>query len=256
MHSYNVFTCNTHRRWTLPRGKRAGRRKQRPIKPIITGVSTTHYPTTSRTIHPNNLITIKPNDVNKNRNTQIKSTDMCVGYVNAQSCRNKTDELKALIEDNDIDIMFVVETWLKPGRDNALINDMTPHGYRTETFPRPKRDGGGMAMIYKECLKGHISSVKTNNNKTSSFELLEVFLIFGDKSFQINCIYRPPYSKKNKSTIASFIEEFELTFTEHFISKSEPLFIGDFNLHYDVKESSGMEKNNAINGPVLHAPNR
>ena len=46
-------------------------------------------------------------------------------------------------------------------------------------------------------------------------------------------IYRPPPSKRNKSTVGLFLGEFQ-NFLEHHVAKSQnTLILGDFNFHYE-----------------------
>ena len=185
-------------------------------------------------------VKIEDNSSQTNQHIFVNAPNLRLGYVNAQSCRTKTEEIKDLIEEKDIDIMFVVETWLKPGRDNSFITDMAPPGYVINSLPRLNRGGGGMAILYKEHLQQYIS-IKSSSNKMT-YEVMEVLFKYGDTSMQINCIYRTPYSKNNKNSISHFLEEFEVLMTENFIDKIHPIFIGDFNLYFDVKETYGMKR--------------
>ena len=47
-------------------------------------------------------------------------------YLNAQSCVNKALELAETIVDEDFDIVFLSETWLKTVGDEAKIAELTP----------------------------------------------------------------------------------------------------------------------------------
>jgi hypothetical protein len=53
------------------------------------------------------------------------------------------------------------------------------------------------------------------------------------------CIYRPPYSKKNRTTNKQFLEELP-TVLSHFQHK-ETVFCGDLNLHFDSKDDSSAK---------------
>ena len=223
---------NRYKHWTLPRGKRAGRKKQRAIKQLVTNPAerrnknkalhgNRHVVNTSKNNTVIKTVTTKDSSSQTNQHIFVNANNLRLGYINAQSCRTKTEEIKDLIEEKDIDIMFVVETWLKPGRDNSFITEMTPPGYVINSVPRINRGGGGMAVLYKEHLQKYIS-IKSSSNKLT-YEVLEVLFKYGDTSMQINCIYRTPYSKKNKYSIAHFLEEFEVLMTENFIDKAQPI---------------------------------
>ena len=61
-------------------------------------------------------------------------------YVNTQSCRNKTLAIFDHILENDLDIMALCETWLKPSTDANMINDLTPVGYAIKHTGTRTRD--------------------------------------------------------------------------------------------------------------------
>ena len=236
-------TNQTTRSQQLPRGKRAGRRKQRQIKTIVTQVSTRskNKHDVANGVNKNNLISIETTDTecklsNQQSKAHNKKSTTRIGHINAQSCRNKTDLLKDLILEENVDIMFITETWLSPDGDHAIISDLVPHDFTIKSFPRVHRRGGGIAVIYRKSLEPSIS-IKTNNNKHTSFENLEIIFSSESSSFQINCIYRPPYSKKNKITFTTFLHEFGILLTESSISDPHPIFIGDFHIQYDSKSN-------------------
>ena len=58
------------------------------------------------------------------------------------------------IGENDVDIMIIVESWLKES-DDVVIGECTPPGYTFLNMPRDSENrGGGIAMLYKTPLKG------------------------------------------------------------------------------------------------------
>ncbi|GFR98747.1 reverse transcriptase-like protein [Elysia marginata] len=81
-----------------------------------------------------------------------------VGYLNAQSCQNKTDEIRELITEHKLDMFFITETWLTQD-SNAVIANLTPPAFVIKSFPRLHRLGGGIAVIYRSNLELKISSV-------------------------------------------------------------------------------------------------
>lgn len=52
------------------------------------------------------------------------------------------------MEDEQIDILFVTDTWLRSQEDEEKSVDMTP-GYSMRSFPHSAR-GGGLAFIVKD----------------------------------------------------------------------------------------------------------
>ena len=66
-----------------------------------------------------------------------------------------------------------------------------------------------------------------------SFEAVEMRLSFDQVSVPIVCLYRPPPSKRNKLTNSMFLEEFSELLSQYASSRSDIVYIGDFNFHYD-----------------------
>lgn len=61
--------------------------------------------------------------------------------------------------DNDIDILAITETWLRPSNlDSLTIGDLTPTGYQFHHVARDTR-GGGVGLLHKRSLNFHKDSV-------------------------------------------------------------------------------------------------
>ena len=54
--------------------------------------------------------------------TKVKSDKIKIEYINAQSIQGHIDEIKLLINDRNVDILCVSETWLLPTVENRFIN--------------------------------------------------------------------------------------------------------------------------------------
>ena len=72
---------------------------------------------------------------------------MCL--INLRSCNNKTALMKQFINDLDLDICAVTETWLKEGDEIGKVA-LKPEGYEILSSPCPIRSGVGIEIIYKE----------------------------------------------------------------------------------------------------------
>ena len=89
--------------------------------------------------NPPNLITV---------NTNQRQTFMRISCFNAQSLgkrkKEKTTKKQPDIEhfamDEQLDVLFITETWLRCQRDEAKCIDRTPPGYSMRSFPRSTRD--------------------------------------------------------------------------------------------------------------------
>ena len=109
--------------------------------------------------------------------------------LNAQSVqgtrqRVKRTKIAQFLYEKDIDLMFLTETWLRKTGDEAAKADLEPRGYRLESAPRLTR-GGGVAVIYKDVFKPHISFVSKFPFEHSAFELLQINLALPDKTIHM-----------------------------------------------------------------------
>ena len=59
--------------------------------------------------------------------------------------------VKDFIVDNDIDILAMPETWLRPGTDDFVeIGTLCPTGYRVKHIPRSHSASGQVGIIFKK----------------------------------------------------------------------------------------------------------
>jgi len=73
---------------------------------------------------------------------------MDIGYFNARSVRNKSDEICDFVVENDLDVCAISETWLSGNdSDKIVCGDITPTGYSLKHMPRKGRRGGGVALL-------------------------------------------------------------------------------------------------------------
>ena len=94
--------------------------------------------------------------------------------INIQSVGNKTNKIKNLIVDQEIDICMLTETWLRNNiSDCSKIHDMTPDTHDFYHIPRESKIGGGVGILANKLYK--ISIV--NNHLFDSFEHINLKLI-------------------------------------------------------------------------------
>ena len=132
---------------------------------------------------------------------QIKPTlanDTSIALFNARSVNSpeKRTEMNTFITDENIQLMFLTETWSRARGDDARCSDLTPAGYSIRSFPRPSR-GGGLAVIFHDCYSSRISFTTSFPFDHSSFELARVSLFMTQQTVNV-CVYRPPPSRNNK----------------------------------------------------------
>ena len=62
----------------------------------------------------------------------------------------KTEQLKGLISDKDLDFIFLTKTWLNDDTANGMLSQSRPNGFTYHYVNRPVGIGGGVAVIYSE----------------------------------------------------------------------------------------------------------
>ena len=181
--------------------------------------------------------------------TQSESTrfsmNLKIMHLNAQSCGNKALELADTITDDDFDIVFLSETWLKQVGDEAKITELTPSGFILKNMPRTTGSGGGLAVLYRNSLAKAVS-IRSDCTAFTTFDLCELRLYHQGRTLTFIFLYRPPPSKKNKLTSRIFVQEFQDLLDGHLATK-DLFVIGDVNLHFDSdKETYSVLLKNAL----------
>lgn len=105
-------------------------------------------------------------------------------HINAQSLRNKIDEMRFIFENSGVDAVCVSETWF-----DANVTDVSISlcGYKVYRVDR-KGHAGGVAIYVKQGINCHIRT-KSNENSLMEYILLEVIGETG--KLLIGCVYRP-----------------------------------------------------------------
>ena len=103
-----------------------------------------------RGVNLNNLISVTTTD--SSPKIDCRCVQFCV--VNVRSIKNKAMEVKDLVVDQDIDILALTETWLRPGNiDDVEIRTLCPTGCRFLHVPRGHSQGGGVGLLFKDTLQ-------------------------------------------------------------------------------------------------------
>ena len=105
------------------------------------------------------------------------------------SLNNKILILNEFITDNNLDFLWITETWHKP-LDYFSLNQTTPTGYTYMDKPRPEGRGGGVAAIYRKDIKTSTISIPDAH----SFKHL-TFKVSGPTPLVTAIIYRPSQTK-------------------------------------------------------------
>ncbi len=130
-----------------------------------------------------------------------------------------------LITTNNLDFMFLNETWLEDSCSATVLNETAPPNFNFISVCRTVRRGGGVAALFKDVYQ----CKQVSFGQYLSFEYLGIVLKGAPRILFI-IIYRPPkYSP-------AFVEEF--TELLSMISSEFDCFAiaGDFNIHIDNAE--------------------
>ena len=68
---------------------------------------------------------------------------VCLFSGRSVGTSRRRSDISTFIQDNNVDIMLLTETWLRPAGDEAKIADLAPPGYSVLSFPR---SAGGPAQ--------------------------------------------------------------------------------------------------------------
>ncbi|KAL8578398.1 hypothetical protein ACOMHN_014897 [Nucella lapillus] len=104
--------------------------------------------------------------------------------------RKRTD-ICSFINDNDVDILLLTETWLRSAGDEAKCADLSPPGYSVHSFPRDRLRGpvrgGGIAIIVNNSLKHQVLSCSFSDLDHPSFEAAYIILNINRQRLNLFC---------------------------------------------------------------------
>jgi exonuclease III len=155
---------------------------------------------------------------------------------NAQSLRNRTITVSDYLIQENVDIMFVTETWLNIN-DSVVIGECTPPSYDFLNFPRGTSDHGGIAFIHKQSMNVQIVNLDYD---ITTFEYASI--VDPINGVQYIVVYRPPPSKQNGFLLSTFLTEFENFISEVALMPRKVVVIGDFNIHVDLPSKPEVKR--------------
>ena len=99
--------------------------------------------------------------------------------------------------------------------------------FRGDSTRTPQPEEVGLPFSTNPTSKWHQSlHGKPNRSKTWKSHLVL-------RQVKLAVIYRPPPSKRNKSTVGLFLSEFQDFLQHHMVKSQNTLILGDFNFHYE-----------------------
>ena len=125
--------------------------------------------------------------------TSFNSSKLKLAHINIRNCRNKGVEISLFLNENDIEILTLNETWLKSNFKLDVPN------YNITRNDRPKRRGGGVAILVRDDIKFDIidtcSAINTDN------EAITILLKDSQNPISISTIYISPGSNINTTIL-------------------------------------------------------
>lgn len=106
--------------------------------------------------------------------TQTKNRNLKFVYWNADGVQGKKPELQHFIEEEDVDVMLLGETWLRNNHNFKIPNY---HTYRTDRLQQPR---GGTAILIKRSIT--IISVYSSPNMHITLPDLQSLLLPNEKT--------------------------------------------------------------------------
>jgi len=116
----------------------------------------------------------------------MKQPEIRCCLMNARSLCNKLAELYCVLYNDQIDILFVTESWLHPGIPNGLLD---PNGkYNIVRRDRPIQRGGGVCIMMDKKLPYYEVMCDTDG----VVELIAVDVVLGSRKHRfinVSCAY-------------------------------------------------------------------
>ena len=145
--------------------------------------------------------------------------------LNACGVRGKIEELQQLIDTQDIGIITLNETWLKPEHSLCI------QGFQTFRYDRPNRQRGGVAILVRD----DIPAWQVLAGDYTANEVIAVETVLGTQRLTVATIYCPPDQIPDRQAIRDLL------------ANNHVLITGDFNSKHPALGCIGWNPN----GPVL-----
>jgi exonuclease III len=175
-------------------------------------------------VHPN------PGPINTT-NTPNTNKALTICHANIQSLylvsdrvypRRKIDEIQAIyVNEKNIDIVCLSETWLKPTTDDTKVDIVGYKLYRKDRLDRPS---GGVGMYITD----RIPNRRADEYEVEDIELMWVEITLGVKKFLLGVCYRAPHQPIDEVEVfmSRIQESFELVYARN---RETIILMGDFN---------------------------
>ncbi len=149
----------------------------------------------------------------------ISNNFLNIAYFNARSIPSHIDNIRFILFHYNYDIVFVTETWLKPGMPEELFSVV---GYNFYHIDRKDKRAGGVGIYIKSDFMVNLLDFKN----TTSIEQLWLSIKIKNQSLAVGVVYKPPdvcYSQLD--CLHTIFENLSLQYDHVIIT-------GDYNIDY------------------------
>ena len=162
----------------------------------------------------------------KSKNVLDTKSSVKFGFINVRSLFCHIDELRIFMNDHNIDIFCVAETWLN---DKINNNSVALNGYNILRYDRKHKRGGGVCIYFRKQFNMKVI-LATTYGITSITEVLMAELILSSITILIAVCYTP------KTPTQADLNNFQVFLSSHAMNYSH--FITGCDLNLDMLNSS------------------
>ena len=156
-------------------------------------------------------------NIRSDKNSMENKDLLRVLYLNARSLRNKISEFKALISNENFDIIAITESWTKFS-GNDYRGEYEISGYKLFHKERTHKRGGGILLYCKYFMNTEETLINTENE----LEILSTNILTALGAINFVVVYRPPTQSINlDSEMYSALSQI--------VQRHEAIIVGDFN---------------------------
>ena len=157
----------------------------------------------------------------------VSCSGLIIAFHNIRSICNKMLDVLLAINQYNIDIFCLAETWLHSMFPTALLQF---NGFKIHRLDRPTH-GGGVLVLVRNSIMSHIENTIMNG----SIELIHVSItIKCSKPINIICVYKPP-----NASVISFYDSLYNFLCNIDYSHLPVIIMGDINIDIKASKASG-----------------
>ena len=152
------------------------------------------------------------------------------GLGNCHPVVNKTQSIKVEINNNNLDLCVLMETWLKPD-DMLTAHQIFLIGYKAICILRTGRTGGGIVLVHRADNNIKLDKIHTK----SKMEGVTFMYHCPSYNHHLTVVYRPP-----DTSVVQFTSDLTDALEEYVNQHGHHTILGDFSVWINDKNDSDM----------------